>query len=69
MKKMMKDKVSEKIQYFEYLSNPIRYVPTAMFFTKGIGIHKDQLTSFELALRDAKRRYGYGNAGHNTGLT
>jgi arginine decarboxylase len=54
MKKMMKDKVSEKIQYFESLSNPIRYVPTAMFFTKGIGIHKDQLTSFELALRDAK---------------
>ena len=25
-----------------------------MFFTKGKGIHKDQLTSFELALRDAK---------------
>jgi hypothetical protein len=46
MKKMMKDKVSEKIQYFESLSNLIRYVPTAMFFTKGIGIHKDQLTSF-----------------------
>lgn len=54
MKKMMKEKVSEKVQYFESLSNPIRYVPTAMFFTKGKGIHKDQLTSFELALRDAK---------------
>ena len=36
------------------LSNQIQYVPTAMFFTKGKGIHKDQLTSFELALRDAK---------------
>ena len=50
----MKDKVSEKINNIESLSNPIRYVPTAMFFTKGKGIHKDQLTSFELALRDAK---------------
>ncbi len=28
-------------------------VPTKMFFTKGIGVHKDQLTSFELALRKA----------------
>jgi arginine decarboxylase len=25
-----------------------------MFFTKGKGVHKDHLTSFELALRDAK---------------
>ena len=51
---MMKDKVSVKINNIEPLSNPIRYVPRAMFFTKGKGIHKDQLTSFELALRDAK---------------
>ncbi|MGN6348207.1 MAG: pyruvoyl-dependent arginine decarboxylase [Candidatus Nitrosocosmicus sp.] len=29
------------------------YVPKIMFFTKGKGIHKDYLTSFELALRDA----------------
>ena len=49
MKKMMKDKISEKVHNFESLSDPIRYVPTAMFFTKGKGIHKDQLTSFELA--------------------
>src|SRR5690348_7106328 len=35
------------------LSNPITYVPKIMFFTKGKGIHKDYLTSFELALRDA----------------
>jgi len=35
MKKLMKDKVSEKINNIESLSNPIRYVPTAMFFTKG----------------------------------
>jgi arginine decarboxylase len=34
-------------------SNPFLYVPKMMFFVKGKGIHKDQLTSFELALRDA----------------
>jgi arginine decarboxylase len=28
-------------------------VPTKMFFTKGVGIHKDRLASFELALRKA----------------
>jgi arginine decarboxylase len=35
------------------LSNPMTYVPKIMFFTKGRGTHKDYLTSFELALRDA----------------
>ncbi len=29
------------------------YVPTKIFFTKGVGIHKDELHSFELALRNA----------------
>ena len=28
-------------------------VPKKMFFTKGVGKHKERLTSFELALRDA----------------
>lgn len=28
-------------------------VPTKIFFTKGVGVHKDRLASFELALRDA----------------
>ena len=28
-------------------------MPTKIFFTKGVGRHKDYLTSFELALRDA----------------
>jgi hypothetical protein len=28
-------------------------VPKAFFLTKGIGVHKEQLTAFELALRDA----------------
>lgn len=29
------------------------FVPREMFFTHGVGIHKDRLASFELALRDA----------------
>jgi len=29
------------------------FVPTKLFFTKGVGRHKDYLQSFELALRDA----------------
>lgn len=28
-------------------------VPTKVFFTKGVGVHKDRLASFELALRNA----------------
>jgi arginine decarboxylase len=34
-------------------ANPIHNVPMRVFFTKGRGIHRDYLTSFELALRDA----------------
>ncbi|NTV92216.1 MAG: hypothetical protein HGA72_02740, partial [Chlorobiaceae bacterium] len=30
------------------------FVPEKIFFTKGVGRHKDYLQSFELALRDAK---------------
>ena len=28
-------------------------IPKKIFFTKGVGVHKDRLTSFELALREA----------------
>jgi arginine decarboxylase len=28
-------------------------VPTKIFLTKGVGMHKDKLASFELALRNA----------------
>ena len=28
-------------------------VPKAIWFTNGVGVHKDRLSSFELALRDA----------------
>ena len=38
----------------EEFSNPFQYMPKGMFFTKGKGIHKDYLNSFELALRDAR---------------
>src|SRR5690242_11299656 len=30
------------------------YVPKKLFFTKGVGTHREKLTSFELALRDAR---------------
>ena len=30
------------------------YVPKQLFFTKGVGTHREKLTSFELALRDAR---------------
>src|ERR1044071_10089555 len=36
------------------LSNSTTYIPKMMFLTKGKGLHKDYLTSFELALRDAE---------------
>lgn len=31
----------------------MEFVPRKVFFVKGVGIHKDKLDSFELALRDA----------------
>ncbi|MBI4995050.1 arginine decarboxylase, pyruvoyl-dependent [Candidatus Peregrinibacteria bacterium] len=31
----------------------MNFVASKIFFTKGVGVHKEQLTSFELALRDA----------------
>lgn len=46
--------MNEKVIHIESLTNPAFYVPKTMFFTKGKGVHKDHLTSFELALRDAK---------------
>lgn len=36
------------------IASPMLYVPKLMFFTKGKGVHKDSLTSFELALREAE---------------
>ncbi len=31
----------------------MQLVPSKVFFTKGVGVHKDKLASFELALREA----------------
>lgn len=31
----------------------MQLIPSKVFFTKGVGVHKDRLSSFELALRDA----------------
>jgi|HubBroStandDraft_6_1064221.scaffolds.fasta_scaffold85021_3 arginine decarboxylase len=50
-----KDKVSGRIVLGES-GFPIMhemFVPKAIFFTNGVGVHKDRLSSFELALRDA----------------
>jgi arginine decarboxylase len=33
--------------------DPMNFVPKEMFLTRGVGIHKEKLVSFELALRDA----------------
>ena len=33
------------------------YVPKQLFFTKGVGVHREKLSSFELALRDAQIAY------------
>jgi len=30
------------------------YVPKKIFFTKGLGVHREKLSSFEMALRDAR---------------
>jgi arginine decarboxylase len=31
-----------------------QFVPRKMFFTRGVGVHREKLTSFEMALRDAE---------------
>lgn len=33
------------------------FVATKIFFTKGVGVHKEKLSSFEAALRDAKIQF------------
>src|SRR3989338_10734447 len=40
-------------KYLNYNENIIKMIPGKIFFTKGVGIHKDKLVSFELALRKA----------------
>ena len=38
------------------------FIPTKIFLTKGVGVHRERLTSFEMALRDARiARYNLVN--------
>ena len=46
--------IQQKPSLSNNFSNSFQYIPKALFFTKGKGIHKDYLTSFELALREAR---------------
>ena len=46
--------IQQKPSLSNNFSNSFQYIPKALFFTKGKGIHKDHLTSFELALREAR---------------
>jgi len=47
-------KASAATQAVEPVQNSgLNFVPKSIFFTNGVGVHKDYLTSFELALRDA----------------
>lgn len=50
-----KHKISGRIEMGEsgYPRMSEMFVPKAIFFTNGVGVHKDRLSSFELALRDA----------------
>jgi arginine decarboxylase len=42
-----------RLFHFERNGKLFRIVPKQMFFTKGVGYHRNKLQSFELALRDA----------------
>ena len=44
---------AEDKQEQEIVVNPGILIPTKVFFTKGVGMHKDKLASFEIALRKA----------------
>src|SRR5271154_4798908 len=47
-------KIASQFTFFpEETQLGLDMVPKKMFFTKGVGKHKERLTSFELALRDA----------------
>lgn len=48
----MENKVEVKLEN-EVESRLFSLVPAKVFFTKGVGSHRDELRSFELALRDA----------------
>lgn len=37
----------------QFVGNKNMFIPKKVFFTKGVGVHKDRLASFEKALREA----------------
>jgi arginine decarboxylase len=46
------------MRFYQNLKNTVNvikamFVPSKIFFTKGVGVHKDRLASFELSLRKA----------------
>lgn len=45
--------IDEKIKTNDLANSNTRFVPSKVFFTKGVGRHQEKLSSFELALRDA----------------
>src|SRR3989344_7492585 len=47
------EKLKSIIKFVENPRNKMSLVPTKVFFVKGVGVHKERLGSFELALRDA----------------
>lgn len=52
-KRKKKDRSRIEIGESGYPRMSEMFVPKAIFFTNGVGVHKDRLSSFELALRDA----------------
>jgi arginine decarboxylase len=50
---MAKDKAPVALGESGYPRMHEMFVPKAIFFTNGAGVHKDRLSSFELSLRDA----------------
>ena len=46
-------KVFKKDQYSMICDRAVNLIPKKVFLTKGVGVHKDRLASFELALRSA----------------
>lgn len=48
---------SEKIQETQINSSPLSFVPRYVFLTQGKGVHRENLQSFEMALRDAGIAY------------
>lgn len=46
-------KFLQRRKEFVFLRAPMHFVPSKIFLTKGVGTHKHELRSFELALRDA----------------